>query len=161
MKGRKKISDSLKSLRGTDQPCRMSGEKNNKMIITSIYEVSGLTILKTARAKKIFKEKANQLILMGTLTEMDLEPLALYCNNIDLIFTCMQEMKKGMFQERFNETGEIIGYTENPYVKLYKELQPQTIKQASEFGFTPTSRLKFSIKETETDPLSDLMKAFK
>ena len=84
MKGRKKIPDEIKKLRGTDQPCRLSGETNSMMVIESIDDTSGMKMMQTIGAKKIFKEKANQLIQMKTLTEMDMEQLAIYCNSVDI-----------------------------------------------------------------------------
>jgi P27 family predicted phage terminase small subunit len=162
-KGRKKIPDQIKTLRGTDQPCRMNGNTNTEPIsdISAIVNTGQLRILKTASAKKIFKEKANQLIQLKNLTEMDLEQLAIYANNLDELFNCMKELKKGKFREQYDENGLIVRFVENPYLKLYKDLQPLIAKTASEFGFTPVSRMKFSTHSEEKDPLTELMKAFK
>ena len=64
MKGRKKIPDSLKTLRGTDQPCRMS----NSVAIPPTTAVVALprTGLK-GTAKKIFAVVATELIHKGLL----------------------------------------------------------------------------------------------
>jgi len=162
MKGRKKIPDTLKQLRGTDQPCRLSGNNNIDPIanIDEIVDSGQLRVLKNKRAKDIFKEKANQLIQLKVLTSMDFEQLAIYANNVDMMFTCMTELKKGKFKEIYDEEGRIIRYVENPYLKLYKDLIPLINKMASEFGFSPVSRMKFNHKPEETDPLQALLKQF-
>lgn len=159
MRGRKKIPDKLKALRGTDQPCRMSGEIKGELI-TTIDNID-FSVLKTKRAKDIFKKHANRLIYLNLLTEDKMPPLAMYSNNIDLLFLCMQHMKKGLFAERFDENGNIIGYIENPYVKMYISLQKEIIKQASEFGFTPSSSLKFAQVEVEKDELQTIISQYK
>jgi len=163
MKGRKSIPDTIKRLRGTDQPCRLSGEVNTDPIedIVEIVNSGQLRVLKTKRAKDIFKEKANQLIQLKVLTKMDFEQLAIYAHNVDMMFTCMAELKKGKFKEIHDEEGNIIRYVENPYLKLYKDLIPLINKMASEFGFSPVSRMKFNHKSDEADPLQALLKQFK
>lgn len=162
MKGRKKIPDTLKQLRGTDQPCRMTGETNVNPIedISEISDTKKLNILKTKRAKDIFQEKANQLIQLKVLTEMDFEQLAVYAYNVDMLFTCMAELRKGKFREIHNEEGRVVRFVENPYLKLYKDLIPLINRMASEFGFSPVSRMKFNHKPEEKDPLQALLNQF-
>ena len=161
MKGRKKIPDSIKELRGTNQPCRMSGETNINPVedFMEISDAKGLSVLKTKRAKDIFKEKANQLIQLKVLTNMDLEQLAIYAHNVDMMFTCMTELKKYKFKEVKDKNQNTVTI-ENPYLKLYKDLIPLINKMASEFGFSPVSRMKFNHKPEEKDPLQALLNKF-
>ena len=62
--------------------------------IRQITSCSKLKMLPTKRAKDIFKQKANQLIALRVLTELDLEQLAVYANSVDLIFDCLEGMRK-------------------------------------------------------------------
>lgn len=58
MKGRKKIPDELKSLRGTDQPCRMTGNAVPAGTAVATLPRSGLK----GTAKKVFEVVATELI---------------------------------------------------------------------------------------------------
>jgi len=148
MAGRKKIPNELKKIRGTDQPCRMDNENNFDTIqdIEQITNANQLKVLKSKRAKDIFKQKANQLMQLKLLTELDLEQLAVYANNMDMIFKCIQELKKGHFKEIHDENGYLLRYIENPYLKMYRDLLTVTNKMAGDFGFNPISRNKFTIE---------------
>lgn len=161
MKGRKKQPNELKKLRGTDQPCRLSNEDNIPRVndLDEIVDTKKLRILKTKRAKDIFKEKANQLIKLKILTDLDFEQLAVYANSMDMLFDCIHEIKRqGKFTEVYNDEGKVIRYIENPNLKLYRDLVGITNKIAADFGFTPSARAKFNVPEKEEeDPLKDFI----
>lgn len=160
MAGRKKIPDKLKQLRGTDQPCRMTGKPPLPEVL-SIDNID-LSTLKSERARAIFIENANYLIKLELLNASNILPLALYANNLDILQECIDEMAKtGKFKERLDENGNIIGFFENPYLNLWQKLQPITVKQAAEFGFTPVSGLRFAKKADDKDELQQLMEDFK
>lgn len=146
MRGRKKLPQEIKNLKGTSQRCRETSEINTNKVsdLDMLLDVKKLTVLKTKRSKDIFKEKANQLIKLKILTELDFELLAIYAHNVDLTFTCINEMKKGMFKEIFDENGNVIRFVQNPYLKLYKETVERVNKIGSEFGFSPVSRMRLS-----------------
>lgn len=159
MKGRKPTPDAIKKMRGTDQPCRMNDNNidtlQNSDLITN---ASQLKVLRNKRSKEIFKEKANQLMKLQMLTELDLEQLAIYANNLDMLFKCIKEIKKGEFREIHDENGYLLRYIENPYLKLYKDLVVSTNKMAADFGFNPVSRNKFTIEKPQaTNPLDQFM----
>ncbi len=158
-KGRKLLPDKVKKLRGEKRPERMQGDPPGEKL-TTIDHVD-LSVLKTQRAQDIFKQMANYLIKWEILTDANILPLAVYSSNIDLTFTCLDEMQKGLFKERFDENGNVIGFIENPYVNLYNKLQPAIMRQAAEYGFTPVSSLKFARKEEPKDELQALMDTFK
>lgn len=167
-KGRKPIPDSLKVLRGTDQKTRMRGSLEVPALndITGIVDVKKFTVLKSKRAKDIFIDKANQLIKLKLLTEMDIEQLVIYASSLDILFTCMKEMKKDLFKEIYAEDKEgnifLKGMVPNPYIKLYREMIEITNKIGSDFGFSPVSRMKLKAeKEKEVDPFEKLMQEFK
>lgn len=158
-KGRKPIPSQLKKLRGTDQPCRTKNELEPEVVenVDSIKSAKQLTLLKTRRAKDIFKQKANQLLNLKILTELDYEQLAIYANSLDMLFTCIAELKKGHYEEIHDEHGNLLRYVENPYLKLYKDMTTLCNKMAGDFGFTPISRIKFNI---EPDDKPDFLKQF-
>ena len=159
-KGRKATPDTVKMLRGTDQPCRMSGSVDNADKITDIKRIlstSRLKLLPTKRAKEIFKTKANQLIALGVLTELDIEHLAVYANSLDVLFTCMEGMREPA-QEKRDKEGQLIGYVTRPEAKMYKQMVDDVNRIGAEFGFTPVSRQKINqAPPEEKDPFKQLL----
>lgn len=148
-KGRKALPDEVKVLRGTDQPCRMSGTVDLAERITDIKKVtsaSKMKLLPTKRAKDIFKAKANQLIALGVLTVLDIEHLAVYANSLDVLFSCLEGMREAAKEKR-NKVGDLIGYITPPEVKLYKQMVEDVNRIGSEFGFTPISRQRINLEK--------------
>lgn len=130
-------------------------------VVSSIKLTKGNKILKTQRSKKIFNEKANQLLHIGILTELDIEQLAIYAYSLDELFVCIDEIKNvGRFKEIYDENGHVLRFIENPYMKRYREMFEIVNKIASDFGFTPVSRMKFRElgKPNEKPRIEDLLK---
>ncbi|MBC8603171.1 P27 family phage terminase small subunit [Parabacteroides acidifaciens] len=159
-KGRKVTPDAVKILRGTDQPCRLSGSVDHADRITDIKKIlstSRLKLLPTKRAKEIFKTKANQLIALGVLTELDIEHLAVYANSLDVLFSCMEGMRKPA-EEKYDKEGRLTGYVVRPETKMYKQMVDDVNRIGAEFGFTPVSRQRINQQEhEEQDPFKNLL----
>ncbi len=144
MKGRKAIPDALKSLRGTNQPVRMRGENNSSIIL----KVSAPPELNT-RAKKIYREKANQLIALKILTPADLDQLLIYSSSFDMLLESIEKLKEGKFKSVHDDDGKLIRFVENPYFKIYRDMTVIVNKIGGEYGFSPVSRQKLSIPKGE------------
>ena len=162
MKGRKALPREIKQLRGTLKKSRDTGEITTDKIteISEILDTKKLKVLKTRRSREIFREKANQLIKLNILTDIDLEQLAVYAYSLDILFDCMDEISKGKFREVYDDNGHIIRFIQNPYIKLYREMIEVCNKIGGDFGFNPVSRAKLAPQQQEEDPLADLMKQF-
>lgn len=160
MKGRKAIPDAIKVLRGTDQKCRMSGGKDNVEKITDVEQILStdkMKLLPTKRSKKIFMEKANQLIGLRVLTILDIEQLAIYANSLDILFSCMKAMRLPPEEVR-NKIGYLTGYVQRPEISLYKQMVEIVNKIGADFGFTPMSRQRINREmHEEKDELDDLI----
>lgn len=162
-KGRKPIPDAVKVMRGTDQPCRMSGDDGVEKIesINQITSCSRMKLLPTKRAKEIFKTKANQLIALRVLTELDLEHLAVYANSLDVLFTCLDGMRRPA-EEKYDKNGNLIGYIAPPELGLYKQMVEHVNKIGAEFGFTPLSRQRINqAPAKEKDEFDEIFKGLK
>lgn len=135
------MSDAMKVARGTDQPCRMSGDDGVPKLtdVGQIMSVSKSKLLPTKRSREIFKKKANQLIGMRVLTELDLEHLAVYANSLDVLFSCLDGMRRPV-QERYDKHGNLVGYIQPPELGIYKQMVDHVNRIGGEFGFTPVSR---------------------
>lgn len=155
MKGRKPISNELKRLRGTDQPVRMRDEGNSEILT----RVSTPAVLKSRRARKIFKDKAALLIAQRVLTQNDIEQLTIYSYSLDTVFECIENMEEGKFKPLKDEKGRIYKFIENPYLTLYRQMVEIVNKIGSDFGFNPVSRskVKGAEKKQTDDGLMDFM----
>jgi len=129
--------------------------------VNGIVDVKKFTVLKSKRSKDIFIDKANQLIKLKLLTEMDIEQLVVYASSLDILFTCMKEMKKEMYVKIYTEEGFVKKIIANPYIKLYREMIDICNKIGSDFGFSPVSRMKLKAEQPKpTDPFQEMMNKF-
>jgi len=138
-KGRKSLPVEVKKLRGTVQPCRDGAADNGNSIarLTDVKPPSWLN----ADAKKIFKSKAGQLIALQVLTVLDIDLLALYAQSYSLIIEALKKIREeGKFNTLYNDEGQIIGFVENPYLKVYRDNFEKVQKLAPHFGFSPATR---------------------
>ena len=159
-KGRPKTLDEVKVMRGTDQPCRMSSKTDIAEKITDIRQITStakMKLLPTKRSKDIFKQKANQLIALGVMTELDVEQLALYAYSLDFVFTCMGEIRKNVTKD--DRTLDVISSKE---VNLMFKAMDYVNRIGADFGFTPMSRQKINHeKKKETDELTEYLNSLR
>ena len=144
MAGRKPISNELKVLKGTDQPCRMREEVRYQKI-TKIPKAPGYF---NAYSKKIYKITAEQLAEKGILDVVNINAVIMYAG----------EMGKYMeAQDQLAEEGRILTeYTKfvekkyrNPLDKMASEYYSNAVRLACELGITPASARKVKEKPRE------------
>lgn len=155
-KGRKNLPAEIKQLRGTAQPCREKESGSNAVArLTDVKPPSWLDMM----AKKIFKSKAEQLIALRVLTVLDIDMLALYAQSYSMIVEALQKIKEeGKFNTLYNDEGQIIGFVENPYMKVYRDNFDKVQKLSSHFGFSPATRkgiMAVVDKKEDKDDFSD------
>ncbi len=137
-KGRKNLPAEIKKLRGTAQPCRET--TSGDIALARLTDVKPPAWLDTM-AKKIFRSKAEQLISLNVLTILDIDLLALYAQSYSLIVEALGKIKEeGKFNTLYNDEGQIIGFVENPYMKVYRDNFDKVQKLAGHFGFSPVTR---------------------
>lgn len=148
MAGRKKISNQQKILRGTDQPCRMADETGLSKIET--LPRSGLK----GTAKKIFELTATELIHKNLLEIVSLDLVVAYAREMALYHDTMRELEKeGMTIEVETKNGTITQI--NPKRKIAESALTNAKSLATEFGFTPTSRIRVSALIDPSTPKDD------
>ena len=135
MKGRKKLPDSIKALRGTDQPCRMTDKP----------AVQGATVIKLPKvglkgtAKKVFAVVATELMHNNLLDVYGVDMVVAYAREIALYHDMMAEIEKeGVTIEVMTKTGVVTQI--NPKRKVAKGALAAAKSLAVEFGMTPSSR---------------------
>lgn len=136
-KGRKKLPNEVKALRGTDQPCRMT-EQAEANSITALPR-SGLK----GTAKKIFELVGTELIHKNLLELVSLDLVVAYSREMGLYHDMMREVEKEgttIEVETKNGTTTII----NPKRKVAESALANAKAIAVEFGFTPASRNRVS-----------------
>lgn len=56
------------------------------------------------------------------LTVLDIDLLALYAQSYSLIVEALEKIKaEGKFNTLYNDEGQVIGFVENPYMKVYRD----------------------------------------
>lgn len=135
MKGRKKLPDNIKSLRGTDQPCRMT----DKPVPQSTTIVSLPKVGLKGTAKKVFVVVATELMHNNLLDVVGIDLLVAYCREMGLYHDMMREIEKeGATIEVMTKSGVITQV--NPKRKVAESALAAAKSLATEFGMTPSSR---------------------
>ena len=164
---RYKLPDEVKMLRGTAQPCRMSGKVQALCPATPEFlETYNNPLLTTDFAKQFFINKCNYLLKLGMLDITYLDDLATLAVYVDERNAAIESIKQVQFTPMRNEEGNIIGYIPNPNIKYARELTMMINEINAKFGFTPVDRLKLNsvaapaAQPAET-PRSKLLKKLK
>lgn len=168
--GRKPLPDEVKKLRGTDRKNRSRPAAKADIVDqwSSIASTRGVRVLQTRRAREIFKTKCNQTIALRILSQADLDQLAIYANNLDKLYSLMQDLHAEgdtvtLYKVIYHENGVTekvpSKLVTNPKWKIYFNLIDTINKIGSEFGFTPVARQKIQVpEEPQLDPLAALRK---
>lgn len=150
MKGRKKLPDELKSLRGTDQPCRMAGSDVPGTTAVVTLPRSGLK----GTAKKVFEVVAMELIHNRLLDVVGIDLVVAYAREIGLYHDLMRELeKKGYTIDVETKFGTMTVI--NPKRKVAESALMNAKALAVEFGLTPVSRSRVAALLSDEGPKDD------
>lgn len=137
--GRKKIPDELKILRGTDQPCRMTGDAVSMGTALVSLPRSGLK----GTSKKVFEVVAAELVNNSLLDMVGADLVVAYAREMGLYHDTMRELEKEGYileiETKFG-TSKIV----NPKRKVAESALMNAKALAAEFGLTPASRSRVS-----------------
>ncbi len=152
MKGRKKLPNELKSLRGTDQPCRMSDNNTTPTTSVTALPKSGLK----GTAKKIFAVVATELINKNLLDIVSVDLVVAYAREMALYHDSMRDLETEGYTIEVttkNGTATII----NPKRKIAESALSNAKSLATEFGFTPASRNRVQAMLTDNKHKDDFI----
>ncbi len=177
MKGRKKIPNELKSLRGTDQPCR-TDDKSSVIEFTRITEMrrrktseaklmeqnapttTAVTALPKSglkgTAKKVFAVVATELINKNLLDIVGVDLVVAYAREMALYHDSMRDLETEGYTIEVatkNGTATII----NPKRKIAESALANAKSLATEFGFTPASRNRVQAMLSDNKPQDDFI----
>lgn len=149
-KGRKKIPDNLKALRGTNQPCRMTGNVVPAGTAVVALPRSGLK----GTAKKVFEVVATELIHKCLLDRVGIDLVTAYAREMGLYHDAMREAEKEGFileiETKFGTT-KIV----NPKRKVAESALANAKALAAEFGLTPAGRSRVAALLSDDMPKDD------
>lgn len=151
--GRNRLPDAVKVARGTDQPCRMSGDAG----VSVLDSVKAPTFL-TGDAKKIFEQTAQQLCNCRVLTALDVEQLSMYALNVGRAIEAEKAIRKQGAVIKIVTRYDSIP-TVNPWVKIQKDAISISSAIAAQYGLTPVSRMRIAQmvapEKKEKDPFEE------
>ena len=147
MKGRKKLPDNIKALRGTDQPCRMS----DKTAVQTSMVVKLPKVGLKGTAKKIFAVVATELMHNNLLDVYGVDMIVAYAREMALYHDMMTEVEKeGVTIEVVTKTGVVTQI--NPKRKVAEGALASAKSLATEFGMTPSSRSRVAAILNDNTP---------
>ena len=147
MKGRKKLPDNIKALRGTDQPCRMSDKPAVQTSTVIKLPKSGLK----GTAKKIFAVVATELMHNKLLDVYGVDMVVAYAREMALYHDMMSDIEKeGVTIEVMTKTGVVTQI--NPKRKIAEGALAAAKSLAAEFGMTPSSHSRVSAIMNDNAP---------
>ena len=136
--GRSKLPDAVKVARGTDQPCRMSGDVG----VSVLNSVKAPAFL-AGVAKKVFEETAQQLCNCRVLTMLDVEQLAMYAINVGRAIEAEKAIRKEGAVINVQTKHDKVPMV-NPWVKVQKDAIATASAIAAQYGLTPVSRVRIA-----------------
>lgn len=150
-KGRKKLPDILKTLRGTDQPCRMEPAVQSAVpVAVTTLPRSGLK----GTARKVFEVVATELIHKNLLDIVGVDLVVAYAREMGLYHDMMREAeRKGYTIDVETKFGTMTVI--NPKRKIAEGALGRALSLAAEFGLTPASRSRVAALLSNDGPKDD------
>lgn len=99
-------------------------------------------------AKKIFKDIVTELEPLGLLANVDIHTLAVLADCMSKYIECTIKLHTEELIQSFTNKYEEEYHTENPIVRTQLKYAEMVKKYASEFGLTPSARLKIINQNT-------------
>lgn len=145
-RGRKPTPTHLKTLRGTRKD--RVNQHEPKVESACPAEPKHLDTIGRAEWRRIVP----LLDRMGVLASVDGAALALYCDTYSRWYAARQEVdKRGLLVEVDMEYGTVLKL--NPASAVMTSTTKTMIQLLTEFGCTPSSRSRVSVKDSRKDPL--------
>lgn len=143
------LPDSVKALRGTDQPCRTGSGTPAVMAISELPKC-GLK----GTAKKVFEIVASQLIATKVLDVLGVDLVIAYAREMALYHDMMRKLEAEGYTinvDTKSGTTKIV----NPNRKVAESALSNAKMLAAEFGLTPASRGRIAALLSGEPPQDD------
>jgi P27 family predicted phage terminase small subunit len=144
MAGRKPISNELKVLKGTNQPCRMRDEVRYERIT----KIPNPPKYFNNHSKRIYKITAQELAKKGILDVVNINAVIMYAGEMGKYMEAQEILaEEGRILTEITKFGE--KKYRNPLDKMSSEYYANAIRLACELGVTPASASKVKEKPRE------------
>lgn len=142
---RPKLPEKTKQLRGTRRRCReVDDNAFDNTLVASLEDVKVPAHL-SAEAKKIYKTIVPQLFAMRMLQPVDQSALCVFANAIATISKMQKALDvEGYVIDVYDKDGNVIGAAVNPKQKVLKDAINTANTIGSQFGWSPTSRIRLT-----------------
>lgn len=162
--GRKPLPDNVKKMAGTFQKCRERKAPTAEPItaVDRVIRHPAARILNTTRQIQILRDKAEWLVKLGILEDVDIDALVDYTVIRSLYEDALNSAESyALVIPIAGKDGQPAGFNENPYIRLALKYQKELSRIGSEFGFTPVARLKLPPPEQKLTGLDLLRESLK
>lgn len=135
-KGRKKLPDSLKIMKGTDRKCRMV---STDLVPVKIDYLPDPPAWFSPLAISIYQDVTSELLAKKLIQKVDISMVVSFCNLMALHLECEKALRTKriyyVIDKNFNRVPVL-----HPKHKVSMDALSQAKQIANEFGFTPLAR---------------------
>jgi P27 family predicted phage terminase small subunit len=150
--GRKPIPTALKVAKGTDQKCRINP---NEMKVLKIEQLPEPPEILNELGAEIWRKVCNELDRNGLLSNVDLEFIIAYCQQMSIYMECVDKVKSQGLVLKIKSSDYPIN---NPHIGIGNKALKSALEIGTSFGLTPSarSRITSNIKETG-NPIANIL----
>ena len=151
-----KTGNNIKSLRGTDQKCRMDQDDISLPVISKLPPPPKYF---SKNGKKIYKNLGASLICLKMLNETNMLMFVALCREYSNYYDLQEDIEtNGSVFIQKDSDGNVVNMREMPQVKISRESLKNALSISREFGLTPMSLMKIALpqKKAEKGDFSDL-----
>jgi P27 family predicted phage terminase small subunit len=153
-KGRKRIPDEIKRIRGTIKPSRVN-ETVPDMVIDRLPPAP---LMLNKHGKKVYKTIGQYLLNVKVLNEVNLAMFAAFCREYGVYWEAEESMIN--ISDRWEKVTDSLGnFRTSPNAKhtISKESLRNALKIAVEFGLTPASISKIVFEKPKKKGIEDII----
>ena len=151
-RGRKKKPDELKRLKGTDQPCRMTGDVPRK----DDFKLPPTPAMLNKWGKRVYRKLGTSFVQVGILNEYTINSFLILCKELGTYLEAEEELKD--LSKRYDTVYDKEGNARTVPSALHKisrDLFSSASKMVVEFGLTPASISRLAMKDNDSDGFDD------
>lgn len=159
-RGRKKQPDQLKRLKGTDQPCRMTGDMlpGEGSAIKEVYKLPPAPKILNKWGKRVYRKLGASFAQVGVVNDYTINSFIILCNEMGTYLEIEEELKE--LDKRYDIVFDKNGNSRTVPSALHKmsrDLFASSVKMLTEFGLTPASISRLTVKDNDDDGFDDFI----
>lgn len=153
MKGRKPLPTKVHELNGNPSKLRLDKRNEPQPRVGDIFCPDWLD----EEARKVWERNAPELIRLGTLTIIDQDAFAAYCQ----VYSRWKRAERAIqdsFSYEFTDKDFKTKRADKPEVRIARDAWNQVKAMEAEFGMTPSSRSRIiASPEKPKDPIAEML----